>query len=434
MDAKQNSNVPEKKISNKWAFITIPANIATGPISALIILQILALGGTVLDVSYAITLGIAISIPASYFWGKISDIYNSRRRQIMISYLGITISIFALLFAKSILLVALAYMALNFFSIANATPLNLLVMETTAKEHWPSTFSSLQTLSSVGSTVGYVIAVFATSALNLNSLILLLVLASIISILMTNKLVYSPAVKATRETFASNSFAFISRMLMHPIIFIKDPTSKLLRRLSTIRNTSYSHFNYVTILYAAGFVFFMGSAIFNAIYPAALSQSGISHSNIFLVLLMGMLLQTTTFFYSGHFVETHVTRSVIRRSLVLRTICYFLSGAAFILLSGYNLFVSSIILYPIAAGIAYSLFYTASYALVFEALGNIDKGSALGIYSTVASFGTLFGALAAGQIAFHFGYGVTFIVAGLLLALTLYLFMILPKRTPDVKK
>ncbi len=431
LDGKTKTNSGDhKSLSKYWPYITLPANIAIGPISALIILQILALNGTVLDASYAITLGTAVTIPASYLWGKISDMYNSRRRQILVSYLGITICIASLFFSKSVLEIILAYVALNFFSIANATPLNLLVMETTAKEHWPSTFSKLQTISSVGQTLGYVVAVFATTSTSLSGLVLLLVTASIISMLMSNKLVWSPPIKATRFSIIKNSFAFVSRMLMHPIISVQEPTSKFFDRIFKLKMVSkrLEHTNYITLLYAAGFIFFAGSAILNTVYPAGLSQSGLKESSVFFVLLFALILQTSTFFYSGRYVESHLTHSIIKRSLIFRAICYLLIAVSFIFLTGSNFFFSNVIFYALASGVAYSFYYTASYSLVFKELKSIDKGSGLGVYSTITSLGTLVGAYLSGQLAYHYGYGATFIMAGFLVFLTFYLYTLMPYR------
>ncbi len=424
-----------KSLSKYWPYITLPANIAIGPISALIILQILALNGNVLDASYAITLGTAITIPASYFWGKISDIYNSRRRQILVSYIGITICIASLFFSKSVLEIIIAYMALNFFSIANATPLNLLVMESTKKEHWPSTFSKLQTISSVGITLGFVVAVFATTSTSLSNLILLLVTASIISILMSNKLVWSPPIKATRLSIIKNSFAFISRMLMHPIISVQEPTSKFFERIFKLKRVSkrLEHTNYITLLYISGFIFFAGSAILYTIYPAGLSQHGLKESSVFFVLLFALILQTSTFFYSGRYVESHLTHRIIKRSLIFRTVCYLLLAISFIFLTGNSFFFANVIFYALASGVAYSFYYTASYSLVFKELKGIDKGSGLGLYSTITSLGTLVGAYLSGQLAYNYGYGTTFIMAGSLIFLTFYIYTLMPNRQVEKK-
>ncbi len=422
------------KISKNWMYVTLLANIAMGPISALIILQILGFGGNVLDAGYAITLGTAITIPASYFWGKISDIYNSRRKQIIISYIGVAITLVGLYYSLSIVSLIFWYVLFNFFAVANATPLNLLVMETTPKEHWPSVFGKLQMFSSVGTTIGYVVAVYATNFISLNSLPMLLFIVCAIAILMANKLIFSPPIKSTRQSIVRNSFAFVSRMLMHPILFVAAPTKKLLNKISSLQNRNETQTNYVTLLYVAGFVFFLGSGLFNTVYPAALKQFGLTESNVFLVLFMGLLLQTTTFFYSGRFVETHLTPIVIKQSLILRGAAYGLVGLTFFMFSGNNILWSNIILYPIATGIAFSLYYTASYSLVFKALKGIDNGSALGVFSAIAAVGTLVGALLSGEFAYSYGYAVTFVLAGVLMLITVYIFSKMPMQQILKKK
>ena len=42
------------KYSTKWTYLVIPFNMAIGPISTLVTLQILTLGGNAIDVAYVI--------------------------------------------------------------------------------------------------------------------------------------------------------------------------------------------------------------------------------------------------------------------------------------------------------------------------------------------------------------------------------------------
>src|ERR1019366_6379081 len=107
-------------------YATIPANIAYGPLSTLIALYILALGGGVLDVAYAITLSSIIIIPASLFWGKITDFYNKRKSLILLSYIGLAISFLLLFITKSVPGVIGIYVIQSFLITASSAPLSLL--------------------------------------------------------------------------------------------------------------------------------------------------------------------------------------------------------------------------------------------------------------------------------------------------------------------
>ncbi len=80
----------------------LPYQIAYGPISTIIALFILDLGGTVIDVSYAMAVFYAVSIPASVFWGMVVDSYNRRKPYIYISIASTGAVLLALAFTNSI--------------------------------------------------------------------------------------------------------------------------------------------------------------------------------------------------------------------------------------------------------------------------------------------------------------------------------------------
>lgn len=77
--------------------------------------------------------------------------------------------------------------------------------------------------------------------------------------------------------------------------------------------------------------------------------------------------------------------------------------------------ITGLIFYPIASGIAYAFYYTASNTLVFDSLKGIGRGSALGAYTALMGVGTFLGALISGYSAFYLGYWVTFVVGGILM-------------------
>jgi MFS family permease len=75
-----------------------------------------------------------------------------------------------------------------------------------------------------------------------------------------------------------------------------------------------------------------------------------------------------------------------------------------------------LILYPLAAGIAYAVYYAASSIMIFNTLGHSNQGSTLGVYSALVGFATTLGSFISGFTSFYFGYYVTFIIAAIGLA------------------
>lgn len=68
----------------RWMYLVIPYNTSIGPLSTLVTLQILSLGGNAIDVAYAISLSNAVLIPASIIWGFLADKMD-RKKQILLS-------------------------------------------------------------------------------------------------------------------------------------------------------------------------------------------------------------------------------------------------------------------------------------------------------------------------------------------------------------
>jgi MFS family permease len=82
-----------------------------------------------------------------------------------------------------------------------------------------------------------------------------------------------------------------------------------------------------------------------------------------------------------------------------------------------------VILYALTAGLAYAMFYTVSNTLLFETVGSEKPGRKLGLYSSVVGVGYLIGSLVAGYMAYYIGYSFAFIVSGLLIFLSLFIFL-----------
>jgi len=147
------------KYSTEWMYLVIPFNMAIGPISTLVTLQILTLGGNAIDVAYVISLGNAVLIPASIIWGFLTYRMD-RKKQILLSFAGTALPLLLMPFFNSISFVAINYSLLVFMSTASTTPFNLLVMESAEKKHWGSLFSKFSFFSSIGMLLGLLASTF----------------------------------------------------------------------------------------------------------------------------------------------------------------------------------------------------------------------------------------------------------------------------------
>ena len=106
------------------------------------------------------------------------------------------------------------------------------------------------------------------------------------------------------------------------------------------------------------------------------------------------------------------------QGLMLRGWSYFAIGVAALLLSWPYVAASALILYPVAGGVAYAIYYTSSNTMMFNTVQGKTAGSSLGVYSAVVGLAAMSGSLVSGFISVYLGYYTTFILAGVILFAT----------------
>ena len=402
----------KKSGDNRWMFLVLPYQIAYGPLSTLIVLYILFLHGTVIDVSYAIALGYAVSIPAGIAWGMAIDVYNRRRFFIILSFVGFLLSLIALFFVSSLILVIVIYALISLVLVANATPINLLVMDNNPKKAWPEKFSRLQMISSLGGTFGLLFSFFIVGIFPIRVLLIMLVPFCILAIVLSF-LIKPDRVRSVRRSIIFDSKALAVRLFLHPFFFVRLPPLSMLKRFFssiTPKNISKSYLNTV---YLGLLLFSFGSGLFNTVYPAGLKEYGLTNFTVFGIILAGYIIQTVAFYFSGKYIKHKRGNILASGSLVLRSIGYLAIGAIFVIFGHRTSIILNILFYIVAAGLAYSIFYTISNVMLFKAIGSNKRGRKLGVYSSLVALGSILGALISGYTSFYISYSFTFIAAGI---------------------
>jgi MFS family permease len=398
-----------------WIYSILPFNVALGPVSTFVQLYILELHGSVIDIGLAVTLFNAVSIPAAMIWGFATDRFQRRKPIIVGSYLAVAGTLALFLFTRSIYGVDLLYSAFSLFSSAAATPLNLLVMETKPKSRWAAGFTEFSMVSSIGVTVGLVLGVAWGDFLPLYLIVAPLSGLCVLSVGLSLLMIKEVGVPFERSIVVLVRRSFYERLLALPLFFLRVPRMIDFRRV--FKGLRYELARDTQVLYLSILMFYLASGIFNTSLVPSLYRAGVSKSQIFLVSLVGMVVQTFAFRYMGPYIERRSLRQAAFVGLVLRAICYGLIGLSVFVLTGIFYLGSTLVLYPLAAGIAYAAYYAASNVMVFNTLGRSNQGSALGVYSALVGFATMLGSFISGFTSFYFGFYVTFILAGLCLGL-----------------
>jgi MFS family permease len=347
-------------------------------------------------------------------WGFASDRLYSRRVIIVVSYFAIAVTLILFVYTMSIHGVEVLYAFFSLVSSASATPLNLLVMETEAKSRWTLAFTRLSTASSVGVMLGLVVGVGWADFLPLNLMVVPLAALSLASAILSMVLIKEPAFLFEREMIVLVRRSFYHRLLALPILFLKIPRIFDFRKV--FKGLRYELTRDIQVLYLSILLFYVASGIFNTSLVPSLYKANLSKSQIFLVLLAGMIIQIFAFRYAGPYIEKRSLKRAAVGGLVLRSTSYALTGLAAFFVTGVLFLSANLILYPLAAGMAYAAYYSASNIMIFNTLGRSGQGSTLGVYSALVGLATTLGSFISGYTSFFLGYYATFVVAGLCLA------------------
>jgi MFS family permease len=402
-----------------WVSAVLPFNIALGPVSTLVKLLILNLNGTVVEVGLEFTLFNAVSIPAALFWGFVTDRFQRRKLLVLSSFLVTPLLLLLFLFARTTYLVSFLYALFSIAIMASTTPLNLLVVETEQKSKWASAFATFSMISSIGQTIGLLLGMMWSFFIPLEYLVVPLAGFSLVSTGLASFLIKEPPIVFERQIMLMNKHSFFHRLHHSPYLFLKTPHHHDFKRI--FRKLPYGMVRYTNLLYLAIFGFFLSSGIFNTSFVPFLNANGVSSLLIFAVIMAGMIVQIVSFRYTGSYTEHKSPLKSTITGLVLRAIGLGLLGVIAYALTGYWLVVPALFLYPLIAGIAYAIYYTASNTLVFNSLSPRRNGSMLGVYSALAGAAMMIGSFISGFLSFYLGFYVTFIISAACIVVSVWL-------------
>ncbi|HZW85466.1 MAG TPA: hypothetical protein VFE91_06165 [Nitrososphaerales archaeon] len=401
-----------------WVYSVFPISMATGPLGTMVQLYLIELDGLALGTIYG---GLAaaffngVSIPAALFWGLATDRLHKRRALIALSYALMAAVLASFYFDHTTAGTITRYSAFSFVSVASATPLNLLIMETAKKDRWAGAFARLSMISSIGNVAGLIISTFWSQFLpgELDLLFIPMGLFALASTILAIATIKEPPFVFERETVALRKPSFFSRLRALPVFFITIPKASDFQR--GFRGLRSSLTSYVPLFYISTILFYASSGLFNTSFVPAMHSFLLSDQEVFAVILAGMVVQTVSFQGAGPFIEQRSLATSSIQGLLLRGWSYIAIGILALFLAGPLFLGPVLIFYPLAGGVAFAVYYTSSNTMMFNTVQQKHAGSALGVYSAVVGIATMGGSLASGFISIYLGFYTTFVISGALL-------------------
>jgi len=386
-------------------------------------LYVLRLGGTVVDVTTISAIYNLVVIPSSIFWGTVTDRIPRRREFFQLSYLGMGVICVAMFELRSLFWLAALYGLLAFVLVANGPAANLLIMESTDKASWMSTFANFSLIANLGAAAGLLVGLVWSSYIPLDLFLIFCSVCSYCSLVLASLLVKTPTI-----TLETANLRFSPRTLFSNLYHVVTNSLQAMGTLSS-RALSVREFRRLyrsmiagaakgrTLLFYSSFFYMLSYALMVTSYVPFLSASGVIDSAIFAVTLGSVILQIIAYRSLTLFTRRIGEARTAVYSVVLAGMSMFLIGVSAQFLQ--NLVLAMNLLLYSVFGFAFALWNSSTSVTLFSTLGGEKQAGMLGAYTALSGLGLVIGSAISGPVSFYLGYPINFTVSSLLMVLAL---------------
>ncbi|MBS7619870.1 MFS transporter [Candidatus Bathyarchaeota archaeon] len=396
----------------KWLYTIIPFYAINSSAGSFIRLLILDLGGSVIDVSLAVSAYNIALIPSAYIGGRFADYLGKRKPILIFCSLGQLLSLIPLFFSTSIPVITILFATFSFFYSFAPPIFSLLLMETYPKESWGDGSAYSFRYMIYGSVTGLTLSVATLLFLPLRTMGFLPVLFSITTLILSLALTRDPQITLERRAIVFSPEAFINRLIQLPVIIFRIPRTLDFRHL--IKELKHGLTRDVPIIMLVSTFFFLGANLFFTSYTPFLKLNNLSYFEIvgldlFITVINGLAS-------SNPFKEISKRGDpgVIVEFLTLRAIAFLFGAIASTYFTGRSILYVTILIY-LLLGIAYTNFTIGLNALLYRCLPSGKHGSTLGVYSSLNSVAMFLGSILSGGVSFYFSYSLTFLLSSFFL-------------------
>lgn len=396
-----------------WVWTVLPLNAGVQGFLTMVPLYILLLGGNVVQVALDTTLYNAVLIPSSILWGRLTDRWARRRLFFVITSAGSTAVFIAMFLLPNLSDLGVLYGSLGFFVSANAVATNLLVMETSEKKNWVSSYSHLSLVANLGSILGVAVGFLWTSALPLGEYLAFCAATTAACTILSYLLISEPKLPLESEhlSLTPGRVAHSFSVFLHEVAISATAVKDLVKLARAARAGAITG---RVLLFFSMFLFTTASGFLNTSFTPFLADYGVTDNQVFAISLTNIVIQTIAYRRMGGLIKRFGGVRIGPNSVLLRTFLYMLFAGAALATHGTALFAVSTVVYAMT-GVAYALWNSSTSVTLLANLGRGRQGNLLGQYAALGALGTVAGSLFTGYISYYAGYSTTFTVAAMIM-------------------
>lgn len=372
---------------------------AFGLLSVFIPLYVVSIGGSLIEIGIMSTVAILLAIPASFFWGYISDKTRRYKRYILISFFTLGVLLYFFTFTTNVTLFTILYALMSIFHAAQETPKNVLIAEAYSRDRWEEAFALYEGFTEIGWLIGLALGfllsihgVAAASTLLLCSGLNLMALFASLILVADPILIFERSLVNIEKTvgFTYRGIIVASKILDGALLKGK------------LRKENLSIFCLGLILFSLA-----TSTLFTPLPIFFSKDLTIPTSIIFVMYILNSGGGIAGYFLALGKMNKVSEKSHINRIAIFRSILTFLLLIV-IQMNIYKVTFSMLILFLM--GFAYALFLVYTLSLSMEL---IPAGKA-GLFNVFVGIGGACGSFAGPFIAQMFGFAYVFLIAGVI--------------------
>lgn len=409
------------KTSATWMYTVLPISALSGGLGVMIPLYILFMKGTVYDVGIATAIYALVEIPASIFWGNLTDKVKRTKLFILISVIGTFPILIILYLINSVTLIYSAYGLYSFVAIAASPAINILIIARRRNGALPKYFSRYSVLVIIGSLAGMIPGLFIDGHLIREYLIFLLAV-DIIALLVAMEFISEiyPTPKRENKKEIKKSFGILNMISVTPHILTSHSLLKKIRS-----NLRIQRGKGIYLLLATISMFNLSMYLFNTSYIPYLYMHGVGYGGIFSVNISNTIAQLLIYTVVLSLIKGMSLKKYYKFSTVVRGTSYLVAVAPAFIFTG--LFYQLNLAAYFIAGIGYAIWNVTSSVMLYERVRKMGPGHYIGLWVAVLGLSGVVGAFASGLISKAAGYAPTFFLSIIAAMVSLLVFIYLER-------
>jgi MFS family permease len=420
----------------RWFYSYLPTNMAGGCFDSLLpIFVVLALSGSVADISMISVATSAASVPALIFWGAATDAFRWRKHFLVAGFIGRSVAYIVMGMSVGIPQLLFANILMGLLSASSAPAMTILIFESFSRDKWSEKTGKFNNVAGIGNLAGIAFGAAWLALLPpvlgiVPALRMLFVLNAVLALAgawLAFILVVEPEVKLSREPFHEHAMQLVrwsaerARYLPGKLYRWFHPS-----HLGEVMRHHRDADGYFGGFLVSSFLYTVGAVSFFTIAPVFLLQKvGVSGTMVFVLNFMQALASTLLFTRIGQMLD----RVDKPRALFLAKasrVGLFASYAAAVAISIWSPWVALAFLVAthLALGVAWAVIGDTQMPIAVASATEDRKGAYAGTFNAVVGLGAIAGGAFGGIVSMAVGFELSIIASALLVgasALILYL-------------